>query len=800
MLPRYPKYSFKVQSHKLDADGTGKFSVITHVGMNTADAMACGFDIGSFVLLRSLARPDFETAATVYPSATVPPGNLAITMMQQYSLFDIDPSSEKLYVIPQTLPPQLSKVLLRVVTNRSFRSDDTLVGEVREAVLRHLRNGRLPAHVGDVIDIGVKDILVRVQDLYADVPETVLSGKGSAEFQVSKPEERVEFGWLVEETTIHIAYEPLVRYSDFISAREERKKLKNFELIGGNRELIRKLRLICEAGREWGDVLDLPRSVLLHGPSGTGKSLLVNAAAAVSRRLFLDLGGGEVKDKYYGESSKIVSSIFATAVASPSGAIIFFDEVDSVAGKRHEGATGGDNDVANQMLIEMNRLKDNPNSSVLLFAATNMFSSLDPAFVRRFDAVIEVPLPDEVDRRDILRVASRDMRLDDSVDLDDVAVETHSYSGADLDKMMKTARRSAKDNLFERLFPSGGAVVKRSSLTAEQQKDILAAPLVKREHIVQAMQQVKPTALHGNSRLETPPADTWDKVMGLDAVKRQLLLSVEATTKYAELAKKMHVSPTAGALLYGPPGCGKTMVVRALAGRVGCHFINVKGPELLNKFIGESEASVREIFDVARKSKPCIIFIDEIDAIAKTRQIGSLQEGPNVVQQLLTEMDGGMGTRGVFVVGGTNLPGAVDPAIRRPGRMDLNIYIPLPNYAARVALFQSLLRSWTLAPDVNFAELAAWTNNYSGADITNICNLVAKMSMERIIESGNPLAAEQDPISASAFADALRSIRPSVSERERDIFEEYRRQFDPTYSPEVAAACSSGEPVPGSYD
>jgi transitional endoplasmic reticulum ATPase len=444
-----------------------------------------------------------------------------------------------------------------------------------------------------------------------------------------------------------------------------------------------------------------PKGVLLYGPPGTGKTLIAKAVANEVDAHFTVISGPEIVSKYKGESEEKLRETFEAAAAN-APAIIFIDEIDSIAGTRDEEA-----DMENRVVAQLLTLLDglSERGQVVVIGATNRVDALDPALRRggRFDREIEIGVPDVVGRREILDVHTRGMPLAEDVDLDRLAARTHGHTGADLSTLATEAAMSA---LRDR--------TNRDPLT------------VTREDFEAAMAAVEPSAMR-EYVAETPSA-TFADVGGLDAAKEALRESVEWPLSYGPLFEATNTDPPSGILLYGPPGTGKTLLARALAGETEVNFIHVAGPELLDRYVGESEKSVRKVFERARQAAPTILFFDEIDAIASRR--GETHEvTERVVSQLLTELDGLEGNPNIVVLAATNRRHALDPALLRPGRLERHVEVPTPDEAARRAILGVHTADKPLGEDVNLDGLARETNGYSGAELAA---LVRSASMKAI--------------------------------------------------------------------
>ena len=522
-----------------------------------------------------------------------------------------------------------------------------------------------------------------------------------------------------------------------------------YEDIGGLREEIQRVREMIELPLRHPEIfqrlgIDPPKGVLLHGPPGCGKTLLARAVANESEVNFHSINGPEIMSKFYGESEARLREIFQQAQQN-SPSIIFIDELDAIAPKREEVTGEVERRVVAQLLALMDGLSGRGN--VIVIGATNRPGALDPALRRpgRFDREVEIGVPDKPGRYEVLQIHTRGMPLAKDVDLKKLSQMTHGYTGADLaalarETAMKALRRYLPEiNLEEERIPPS---------VLEKMKILM-------EDFLNAYKEITPTAMR-EVYIEIPTVH-WDQIGGLEEVKEELKEAVEWPIKNPELFERMGIRPPKGILLYGPPGCGKTLLARAVATESEANFVSIKGPEIFSKWVGESEKAIREVFRKARVASPAVIFFDEFDSLVPRRGMGFSNSGvtERVISQLLTEMDGILTLEDVVIIAATNRPDIVDPAVLRPGRFDRLIYVPEPNEKARLEIFKIYTKDMPLAKDIDQAELASNTKSYSGADIDAVCREAAMNALRQDINSKE--------ISLDDFHKALEKIGPTIS-------------------------------------
>ena len=551
-----------------------------------------------------------------------------------------------------------------------------------------------------------------------------------------------------------------------------------YEDIGGLRPVIQKVREMIELPLRHPELferlgVEAPKGVLLHGPPGTGKTLLAKAVASETNANFYSIGGPEIMSKFYGESEERLREIFKEAQEN-APSIIFIDEIDSIAPKREEVTGEVEKRVVSQLLSVMDGLQSR--GKVVVIGATNRINSLDPALRRpgRFDREIEIGVPDRDGRLEILQIHTRGMPLAEDVDLKKLADVTHGFVGADLEALAKEAAIRA----LRRILPE-------INLEAENiPVEVLNKIIVKMSDFQEALKEVEPSAMR--EVLVEVPDIKWEDIGGLEGVKEELREAIEWPLRYPELFAQMNAVPPKGLLLYGPPGTGKTLLAKAAANESEANFISVKGPELLNKFVGESEKAVREIFRKARQASPCIIFFDEVDSVAPVRgsSAGDSNVTERVISQFLTEMDGLEELRNVVIIAATNRPDIVDPALLRPGRFDRMLLVPPPDLEARKQIFRIHTKKTPLAEDVKLDELARKTEGYTGADIASICNTAVMLSIKEHIGKAKDAEdakkrAKGLKVAKRHFDEAMQKVKP-ISNQELRMYERFSQQFADT--------------------
>lgn len=574
------------------------------------------------------------------------------------------------------------------------------------------------------------------------------------------------------DTVIHCEGEPIRREEE-----EEALNEVGYDDIGGCRKQLAQIKEMVELPLRHPSLFKAigvkpPRGILLYGPPGTGKTLIARAVANETGAFFFLINGPEIMSKLAGESESNLRKAFEEAEKN-SPAIIFIDELDAIAPKREKTHGEVERRIVSQLLTLMDGLKQR--SHVIVMAATNRPNSIDPALRRfgRFDREVDIGIPDATGRLEVLRIHTKNMKLGEDVDLEQVAAESHGHVGADLAALCSEA---ALQQIREKMDLID---LEDDQIDAE----VLGSLAVTMENFRFAMGKSTPSALR-ETVVEVPNV-SWDDIGGLQNVKKELQELVQYPVEHPEKFLKFGMTPSRGVLFYGPPGCGKTLLAKAIANECQANFISIKGPELLTMWFGESEANVRDVFDKARAAAPCVLFFDELDSIAKARG-GNLGDAggaaDRVINQVLTEMDGMGSKKNVFIIGATNRPDIIDPAILRPGRLDQLIYIPLPDDKSRVSILKANLRKSPIAKDVDLEYMAKMTHGFSGADLTEICQRACKLAIRQAIEVDiarerqrlqNPdmdmEMDEEDPvpeISRAHFEEAMKFARRSVSDND----------------------------------
>ncbi|MBT4540689.1 CDC48 family AAA ATPase [Candidatus Woesearchaeota archaeon] len=548
-----------------------------------------------------------------------------------------------------------------------------------------------------------------------------------------------------------------------VELKEEKVLEVTYEDIGGLDEEIKKIREMVELPLKFPEVFERlgvepPKGVLLHGPPGTGKTLLAKAVANETDSHFILINGPEIMSKFYGQSEQNLRKKFEDAEKN-APSIIFFDEIDAIAPKREEVQGEVERRVVAQLLANMDGLQSR--GRVVVIAATNRPDDLDEALRRpgRFDREVEIGVPSKVSRLNILKIHTRNMPLTKDVNLKDLANITHGFVGADLSSLAKEAAM----NVLRRILPDIKALDEGEAIP----KEVLEKLKITRDDFKEALKVVRPSAMR--EVLVEIPNVKWNDVGGLDNVKQELKEAVEWPLKYPESFKRLGVRPPRGILLYGAPGTGKTMLAKAVANESQANFILVKGPEMLSKWVGESEKAVRKIFKKARQTSPTIIFFDEIDSIAPRRGLGGDNNvTERVVNQLLTELDGLEELHDVVVIAATNRPDIIDTGLLRPGRFDRIIQTPVPDIKSRELIFKIHTDGMPLK-GVDIKQLAKETEDYAGADIESICREAAILALR------DDIKAKQ--VTKKYFEKAMEKVQPSVTPEIKKAYGDLQKMF-----------------------
>jgi len=609
-------------------------------------------------------------------------------------------------------------------------------------------------------------------------------------FKIKNEEKSVEFKVLEidpvdycivgPDTVIYCEGEPLQR--EKLTGEYE----VSYDNVGGCQKQLLQIRELVELPLRHPQLFNTvgikpPRGVLMYGPPGCGKTLIARAVANETGAFLFSINGPEIMSKLSGESESNLRKAFEEAEKNPPS-IIFIDEIDSLAPKREKNQGEMERRIVSQLLTLMDGISSN--SHMVVIGCTNRPNSIDPALRRfgRFDKEIDIGVPDEKGRLEILNIHTQKMRLSSNVNIDEICKETYGFVGADLAQLCTEAAMQCireKSEFFD--------------IDEEKiDKSILNSLLVSQDNFRTALSQSNPSAFR-ETAIEIPNI-TWKDIGGLENVKRELQETVQYPVEHPEKFEKFGMQPSKGVLFYGPPGCGKTLLAKAIANECQANFVSIKGPELLTMWFGESENNVREVFDKARQASPCVLFFDELDSIARARGGGGSDAGgagDRVINQILTEIDGVGVKKNVFVIGATNRPDILDPAIMRPGRLDQLVYIPLPDRKSRIQIFKATLRKSPLAKEIDLEVLAKTTNGFSGADITEICQRACKFAIRESIyqdimkkEKDRQASIVQDEIidpvpeiTKAHFLEAVKYARRSVSDSDIRKYEMFAQKL-----------------------
>eukprot|EP00535_Pseudo-nitzschia_heimii_P008115 CAMPEP_0197183084 /NCGR_PEP_ID=MMETSP1423-20130617/7405_1 /TAXON_ID=476441 /ORGANISM="Pseudo-nitzschia heimii, Strain UNC1101" /LENGTH=921 /DNA_ID=CAMNT_0042633621 /DNA_START=230 /DNA_END=2995 /DNA_ORIENTATION=- len=579
-----------------------------------------------------------------------------------------------------------------------------------------------------------------------------------------------------------------------------------YDSVGGHEKVTKLMRELVELPLRFPELwtttgVPTPKGVLLHGPPGSGKTLIANALVEETGAHVVVINGPEIMARKGGESEANLRQAFEEA-AEKAPSIIFMDELDSIAPKRDEAQGETEKRVVSQLLTLMDSLKSN--SNVMVIAATNRPNVIESALRRpgRFDRELEIAMPDEDGRHEILKIKTKDMQLDVDVDLFQIARDTHGYVGADLQQVtLEAALQCIRSNIKSLDIESDDPI-------PDEDLDILT---VKNDHFTHALSICDPSTLRDN-KVEIPDVK-WADIGGLEQTKRELQEMVRYPIEHRHLFERFGMQASRGVLFYGPPGCGKTLMAKAIANECGANFISVKGPELLNMWFGGSEANVRNLFDKARAASPCILFFDEMDSIARARGSGGSggsDTSDRVINQILSEIDGMGSGKTLFIIGATNRPDILDPGIMRPGRLDQLIYIPLPDRESRISIFKANLRKSPIGDDISIEQLTDATDGFSGADITEICQRAAKNAIrdcitadierQKRVEAGEMTQEEADALPDPVPAITKAHFEASMSKARRSVGPEIIAQYDEFTAKQKASWGASGGEDNSVYD
>ncbi|KAI0305805.1 AAA ATPase [Multifurca ochricompacta] len=657
---------------------------------------------------------------------------------------------------------------------------------------------------GNIFDVYIKPYFL---EAYRPVRKgdtfLVRGGMRTVEFKVMETDP-AEFCIVAQDTVIFTEGDPVKREDEESNLNEV-----GYDDIGGVRKQMAQIRELVELPLRHPQLfksigIKPPRGILMYGPPGTGKTLMARAVANETGAFFFLINGPEIMSKMAGESESNLRKAFEEAEKN-SPAIIFMTKLIL----SHQSTNGEvERRVVSQLLTLMDGLK--ARSNVVVMAATNRPNSIDPALRRfgRFDREVDIGIPDPAGRLEILRIHTKNMKLADDVDLEQIAADTHGYVGSDIASLCSEA---AMQQIREKMDLID---LDEDTIDAE----VLDSLGVTMENFRFALGASNPSALR-ETVVEIPQV-SWDDIGGLEKVKQELQETVQYPVEHPDKFLKYGMQPSKGVLFYGPPGTGKTMLAKAIASETQANFISIKGPELLTMWFGESEANVRDVFDKARAAAPCVMFFDELDSIAKARGGSSGDAGgagDRVLNQILTEMDGMNAKKNVFIIGATNRPDQIDPALLRPGRLDQLIYIPLPDEKSRLSILRAALRKSPVAPDVDLPFLSKNTHGFSGADLTEICQRAAKLAIRESIEEDIrrererkenvkmeedvvEVVEEEDPVSYISrlhFEEAMKYARRSVSDGDIRRYEMFAQNLQQSRSFGTSFKFPEGSAAPG---
>ena len=645
-------------------------------------------------------------------------------------------------------------------------STEGVTGNLTETYLKpYFRDVYRPVHKGDTFLVrgGFKPIEFKVVE--TDPENCIIIGPNTIIFDEGEPIQRED---------------------------EEKSDGVGYDDLGGCRKQLAQIREMIELPLRHPTLfknlgVKPPKGVLLYGPPGSGKTLLARAIANETGAFFFLINGPEIMSKMAGQAEENLRKAFEEAEKN-APAIIFIDEIDSIAPKRDKVQGEVEKRIVSQLLTLMDGV--NSRKQVIVIGATNRPNSIDGALRRfgRFDRELDIGVPDETGRMEILRIHTKNMKLGEDVDLAKVAKDTHGFVGADIAQLCTEAGLQCIREKMDIID------IEDEKIDAE----ILNSMSVSNDHFLHALGQTNPSSLR-ETIVEVPNV-SWEDIGGLEEVKTQLQEMILYPLEHPDKFLKFSMNPSRGILFYGPPGCGKTLLAKAIATECSSNFISVKGPELLTMWFGESEANVREVFDKARQSSPCVLFFDELDSIGIQRGSGNGGGGEasdRVINQLLTEMDGIGAKKNIFIIGATNRPDILDEALLRPGRLDQLVYIPLPDLASRISILKSILRKTPIDSNISLDFIGKMCEKFSGADLKELCNQICKCAIKESIEAeiqktklmkdgkGDDLDMMEDPVPTLTrrhFEYGLANCRISVNETDLSKYDDFKRKFDPNFS------------------
>jgi len=621
-----------------------------------------------------------------------------------------------------------------------------------------------PVVIGDIVD--VQGAFIQRPDSdnpMAEIMKMLPFGKGGGRRPILGILRLIVENTRPEGRVVRITRQTRIKINKRVALLNVSGEVVTYDDVGGLSDEIQRIREMVELPLKHPELfhrlnIDPPKGVLLYGPSGTGKTLVAKAVSQESNAFFISINGPEIMSKFYGASEGRLRDIFREAeINAPS--IIFIDEIDSIAPKRVDTTGEVERRVVSQLLSLLDGLRGR--GEVICIGATNRINSIDEALRRpgRFDREIEFGVPNVKGRMEVFQIHTRGMPLEKDVKLNKYAEITHGFVGADITAVCREAAMFS----LRRILP-------KINLDEPIPIDVIQELVIKNDDFVQAINMIEPSAMR-EIMIDIPNV-SWSEIGGLESIEQELKEAVEWPLKYPKLFEKAGIRPLNGILLFGPPGCGKTLLAKAVATGSESNFITVKGPEIYSKWVGESEKSIREIFRKARQAAPSIIYFDEIDAICANRG-GGLGASPvydSIVNQLLVEMDGIENRKGIIIIASTNRPDIVDPALLRPGRFDRLLYVTAPDFEARLKIFKVHTKDMPLDEEVSLKRFAQITEGYSGADLENVCR---EAGMEAIREKMEDLKT----IKIKHFEVALSKIKSTLPEEVIKIYEKMAKQI-----------------------